>query len=182
MTPEPTNGTPHEDGQMVEIELGRIVLRDHSLSAPQYIYLREVQGERSFPIVIGYPEASEIQRIVTGLKTERPMTHELLHEAIATLGARLASVDIVDVRKNTFYARLILENESGELLGELDARPSDSIALAIRARCPLRVSESILELVRTDQGKDSLDGDSIGPSSDQPPESPPESPPGLPDF
>ena len=58
--------SPEDTAKMVEIELGRLVLRDHSVAAPQYIYLREVGGQRSFPIIIGLPEASEIQRIVTG--------------------------------------------------------------------------------------------------------------------
>lgn len=164
---------------MVEIELGRLVLRDHSMAAPQYIFLREVNGERSFPIVIGFAEATEIQRVVTGMRTERPMTHELLHETIGALGARLAYVDIVDVRKNTFYARLLLEDEAGESLGQIDARPSDSIALALRAGCPLRVSESLLELVRTDRGKDALEGDTPTPPPEEPP---PELPPELPGF
>lgn len=145
--------------KMVEIELGRLVLRDHSLAAPQYIYLREIDGERSFPIVIGFPEATEIQRVVTGLATERPMTHQLLHDAIQALGARLASVDIVDVRQNTFFAHIVLENEAGQVVATLDARPSDSIALAMRARCPLRVSEAVLELVRTDRGPDPIESE-----------------------
>lgn len=174
MTSSPENAD-EDTADMVEIELGRLVLRDHSMAAPQYIFLREVNGERSFPIVIGFAEATEIQRVVTGVRTERPMTHELLHETIQALGARLASVDIVDVRKNTFYARLLLEDEAGESLGQIDARPSDSIALALRAGCPLRVSESLLELVRTDRGRDSLEGDSPAP----PPEEPP---PELPGF
>jgi len=147
---------PDEGQKMVEIELGRIVLRDQSMGAPQYIYLREVGGDRSFPIVIGFPEATEIQRVVTGLETERPMTHQLMHDSIQALGAQLASVDIVDVRQNTFFARIVLQDEGGTVVATLDARPSDSIALAMRARCPLRVSESVLELVRTDKGQDPL--------------------------
>lgn len=158
MSPAPEEVPAGDAPKWVEIELGRIVLRDHSLGAPQYIYLREVGGERSFPIVIGFPEATEIQRVVTGMATERPMTHQLLHDAIGALGARVAHVDIVDVRQNTFFARIVLENEGGEVVASLDARPSDSIALATRARCPLRVSEDVLELVRTDRGEDQIEG------------------------
>ena len=150
MSPEP------HDLAMVPIELGRLVLRDHSVSAPQYIYLREVDGNRSFPIIIGYPEAVEIQRVVTNAETERPMTHALMHDAITQLGAKLAYVDIVDVRQNTFYAKLVLHNEAGEEVAVLDGRPSDSIALALRAKCPLRVAESVLDTVRTDDAKDAM--------------------------
>ncbi len=148
---------PNEPQKMIEVELGRLVLRDHSLAAPQYIYLREKDGARSFPIVIGFPEAAEIQRVVTGATTERPMTHHLLFDTIQSLGAKLARVDIVDMRHNTFYAQLTLEGEAGETLAILDARPSDSIALALRAGCPLRVAEFVLEGARTDEAPDMLD-------------------------
>ena len=59
--------------RMIEMELGRLVLRDHSLIAPQYVYLREKDGGRSFPIVVGFAEAAEMQRVVTGIETERPI-------------------------------------------------------------------------------------------------------------
>ncbi|MFT7671086.1 MAG: bifunctional DNase/RNase [Planctomycetota bacterium] len=174
MTPTPIEGDPVDEQKMVEIELGRIVLRDHSVAAPQHILLREIDGERSFPIVIGFPEASEIQRLVTGVKTERPMTHQLLHDTIVSLGARLATVDIIDIRHNTFYAKLMLENEAGEPVAVLDARPSDSIALALRAKCPLRISETVLDLVRTDESADKIEDESE--------ESPPDSTPDMPSF
>ena len=150
---------PTEDQEMVEIELGRLVLRDHSFVAPQYIYLREVGGQRSFPIVIGYPEAAEIQRIVTGDATERPMTHQLMYNTLRALGAQLARVDIIEIRHNTFFAQLVLADESGEPVAIIDSRPSDSIALALRAGCPLRVAESVLEQVRTDDATDPLGGE-----------------------
>lgn len=159
---------PEDEPRMIDIELGRIVLRDHSVAAPQYIYLREQGGHRSFPIVIGFPEALELQRVVTGVRTERPMTHQLLLDTIHALGARVGAVEIVDVQKNTFYARIQLVNEAGEPLAELDARPSDSIALATRARCPLRVSEAVLEEVRVDEEADPLPG----PADPEPTEDP----------
>jgi uncharacterized protein len=148
---------PSESQRMIEMEVGRLVLRDHSLAAPQYVYLREKGGERSFPIVIGFPEAAEIQRVVTGMATERPMTHQLLCDTLSTLGAKLARVDIIDLRRNTFYAQLVLEDENGETIAVLDARPSDSIALALRVGCPLRVSEFVLDTARTDEAPDVLD-------------------------
>jgi bifunctional DNase/RNase len=146
-----------EPEKLVEMELGRLVLRDHSLSAPQYVFLREKDGERSFPIVIGFPEAAEIQRVVTGVETERPMTHQLLAQALRSLGARLVRVEITDLRHNTFYAQLVLEDEDGHPLAVLDARPSDSLALASRVGCPVLVSEHVLETARTDEAPDDLE-------------------------
>lgn len=148
-----------ESEKLVEMELGRLVLRDHSLTAPQYVFLREKDGERSFPIVIGFPEAAEIQRVVTGVATERPMTHQLLSDALRSLGARLVRVEITDLRHNTFYAQLVLEDEDGLPLAVLDARPSDSLALASRVGCPVLVSESVLEAARTDEAPDLLEDD-----------------------
>ncbi|MDP6539905.1 MAG: DUF151 domain-containing protein, partial [Planctomycetota bacterium] len=73
-----------EGARMVEMSLGRVIIRDGSHQ--QHIHLRERGGERSFPIVIGTPEAAEIQRVVTRAQTERPLTHQLAHDAILALG------------------------------------------------------------------------------------------------
>ena len=134
---------------MIEVALGRIVIRDNA--DRQYIYLAERGGERGFPIVIGTPEASEIHRVVSGAECERPMTHQLTASIVEGLGARLKRCDIVDLRSNTFYAQIVLQSPSGDTTVVLDARPSDAIALALRAGCPLRVAESVLEQVRSDE-------------------------------
>lgn len=128
---------------LVPVELARIVLHAHSQH--QYIYLVESEGERRFPIVIGTTEADEIRRVIQQADPPRPMTHRLAHALVDALGARITSVDIVDLKKNTFYASITLEDERGEVVAVVDARPSDAIALALRARCPLRVSEDVLE-------------------------------------
>lgn len=134
--------------RMVDLTVSRIVI--HEGSNEQYIFLKENKGKRGFPIVIGTAEAGEIRRVVTGLQPERPLTHQLAYEAIRALGADLKRVDIVDLRNNTFFAQLVLQNQGGELTAVVDARPSDAVALALRAKCPLRVTESVLERVRTD--------------------------------
>lgn len=139
---------PMDGTTMVGLRLGRIVIREGS--EQQYIFLKESDGKRGFPIVIGTSEACEIRRVVTGLQPERPLTHQLAYEAIRALGADLKRVDIVDLRNNTFFAQLVLQNKKGELTAVVDARPSDAVALALRAKCPLRVAEAVLELVRTD--------------------------------
>jgi bifunctional DNase/RNase len=137
-----------DDVPMVDVALGRIVIREGS--EQQFIYLRELRGERGFPIVIGTAEACEIRRVVHGIQSERPLTHQLAYAAIQALGAELSRVDIVDLRNNTFFARLVLRARDGEPPAVVDARPSDALALALRARCPVRVAEHVLESVRRD--------------------------------
>ncbi len=159
----------HEGVPMVEVELGQIVIRD--ASEQQFILLREVGGERGFPIVIGTSEACEIRRVVHGIKAERPLTHELTFETIRALGAEIDRVDIVDLRKNTFFAQLVLRGGDGTIVATVDARPSDALALALRARCRVRVAEHVLELARSDNaGPDPLPP----PASEDPQQKPPE--------
>ena len=126
---------------MRDVRLERIVLYDGA--DRQHIVLRERAGERHFPIVIGSHEAGEIQRVVAGVESERPLTHRLLSETIRALGATVQSVEIVALARGTFYARLSLLGGDGDVV-DVDARPSDAIALAMRAACPIRVAESVL--------------------------------------
>jgi bifunctional DNase/RNase len=133
--------------KLVDVALSRVVIRDGA--DRQYIYLSEIDGPRGFPIVIGNNEAGEIHRVVHEIEPERPLTHALAYNAIQALGARLKSVDIVDLKQNTFYARVLLASD-GDGDGEpkvLDARPSDAIALALRAKGQIRVAESVLAKV-----------------------------------
>lgn len=139
---------PLEEPPMIDVTLNRIVIREGS--DQQYIFLREKSGARGFPIVIGTAEACEIRRVVQGVQPERPLTHQLAYESIRALGAELKRVDIVDLRNNTFFAQLVLQDETGGRRAIVDARPSDAVALALRAECPMRVAESVLESVRTD--------------------------------
>ena len=142
---------------MVEVVLGRIVIREGS--DRQYIYLQERGGPRGFQIMIGTNEAAEIQRVVARIQCERPLTHQLAFAAIEALGAHVRRCDIVDLRHNTFFAQLVLQADGGERTIVLDARPSDAIALALRAGCTMRVAESVLEEVRSDSsGPDPLPG------------------------
>jgi len=126
---------------MVDVKLSRIVVREGA--DRQYIFLSEVSGSRGFPIVIGNNEAGEIHRVVHGHKVERPLTHQLTHDVMRSLGASLEAIEIVDLKHNTFYAQLLVRTAEGESL-TVDARPSDAIALALRAHCKIRVSEDVL--------------------------------------
>ena len=130
------------DTKMIDVTLSRIVIRDGA--DRQYIFLSEVDGPRGFPIVIGNNEAGEIHRVIHGIEPERPLTHQLTFSAISALGASIQAVDIVDLKHNTFYARVVLQGSSPQEPAVIDARPSDAIALALRARCKIRVAEDVL--------------------------------------
>ena len=136
--------------KMVDVALSRIVIRDGA--DRQYIFLSEVDGRRGFPIVIGNNEAGEIHRVVHGIEPERPLTHQLAFAAIQALGASIHSVDIVDLKHNTFYAQLVLENGHDPEPTLVDARPSDAIALALRAKCQIRVAENVLVAATDSKG------------------------------
>lgn len=171
----------------VDLHLVRVVLREHS--DQQWIFLEEsapAEGHapRGFPIVIGSGEAGEIHRLLTEIDTPRPLTHQLAAEAIGALGSRVLGADIIDLRANTFYARLRLSPLGSEGQDEiaLDARPSDAVALALRYGARIRVAESLLEQVRTDSATDALPPEEVG-SEEVEPEHPgdPEGGPGSPE-
>lgn len=171
--------------RFVPVRLARVVLREGA--EQQWIFLKELAGERGFPIVIGNHEASEIHRVLADETLPRPLTHQLTLAAIEALGSKLVRVDIVDLRNNTFFARVVLAGVEEDVTEvHVDARPSDALALALRAGAPLRVAESVLEQARTDDAPDALEEDESGSDSDAedsgdgegpgaPPKAPPES-------
>ncbi len=124
----------------VRMNLARIVIQD--TSDQQIIFLREREGTREFPIVIGDPEAAAIDRRLKGYKRARPMTHDLLADVIQQLGAELEKIVINDLKNHTFYAKLVLRS-NGEVI-EIDSRPSDAIALGVASETPIFVSEHVL--------------------------------------
>ncbi|MGB9665361.1 MAG: bifunctional nuclease domain-containing protein [Ignavibacteria bacterium] len=106
------------------------------------LILREVNGNRNLPIIIGAFEAQAIAMELEGIKPPRPLTHDLTKNLIESLGATLVEVIIDELRDNTFYAKLILDISS--MTQEVDARPSDAIALSVRFRCPIFASETVM--------------------------------------
>jgi len=122
------------------MELRRIIINE--VDDQQVIVLREVDGERSFPIVIGLFEAPSIDRRVRGIATPRPLTHDLIVSAVELLGAEVRDVVINDLKDQTYFAKLRLAKD-GELI-EIDCRPSDAVAVAVTAKVPLYVSEDVL--------------------------------------
>jgi bifunctional DNase/RNase len=107
------------------------------------ILLREIGAARRLPIIIGAFEAQAIALEIEGIKPPRPLTHDLLKHMIDNLGATITEIIIDELRENTFFAKIVLE-VSG-LTNEVDARPSDAIALAVRARSPIYVAEAVME-------------------------------------
>jgi bifunctional DNase/RNase len=127
---------------MIEMELNKIVIDEKRHD--QLIVLKEKGGERVLPIVIGLAEASAIKLKISGFVPPRPLTHDLLYSAIENLEASIEKVVIDKLEENTFHAKLVLKNVSGEAT-VVDARPSDSIALAVRAHAPIFVEDEIVK-------------------------------------
>jgi bifunctional DNase/RNase len=123
------------------MELRRIVTDD--VREQYVIYLKEVEGERIFPIVIGLFEVVSIERRVKGVPTPRPLTHDLLCQAVELLGGTIQDVMISDLQDGTYFAKIRVKKD-GDLV-EIDSRPSDAIAVAVTADVPIFVSESVLE-------------------------------------
>jgi bifunctional DNase/RNase len=123
------------------MELSRIIISDNN--DHQIIYLKEVDGERAFPIVIGLFEATSIDRRVRGQSTPRPLTHDLLASTIEHLGGELQDIYISELRDHTYFAKLRIKHE-GEMI-EVDSRPSDAIAVAVTVDVPIFVSEDVID-------------------------------------
>ena len=119
----------------IQMELSRIVISE--VNDSQVIYLREVDGDRTFPILIGIFEATSIDRRVKDFPTPRPLTHDLLVNTVEEMGGELQDVVISELRDRTYFAKLRIRHE-GELL-EIDARPSDAIAVAVTCDPPLPI-------------------------------------------
>ena len=125
----------------VQVELSRIFIRE--MTEMQIIELAELEGSRSFPIVIGLPEAFAIERRLKGIEIARPQTHDLLGSIISMLGGTLLRIEINNMIEGTFFAVLVIEQNGSEL--HVDSRPSDAIALGVAHDVPILVSEEILE-------------------------------------
>jgi hypothetical protein len=108
------------------------------------LLLKEVFGVRRLPIIIGSFEAQSIALEMEGIKPPRPLTHDLLKSIIDNLGATVSEIIIDELRENTFYAKIKIEVAT--LSNEIDSRPSDAIALAVRTGAPLYVAEEVMRI------------------------------------
>ena len=126
----------------LQMELSRIIINE--INDQQVIYLREVDGERTFPILIGIFEATSIDRRVKNIPAPRPLTHDLLVSTVEHMGAEFQDVIISELRDHTYFALLRIRHD-GELL-EIDSRPSDAIAIAVSCnpQLPIYVNEEVL--------------------------------------
>ncbi len=127
---------------MIEMELNKIIIDEKRQD--QVIVLKEKNGVKTLTIVIGLLEASSIKMKLSGIKAPRPLTHDLLYSIIESLKVKVEKITIDKLENNTFYAKIFITSENQETR-VIDARPSDSIALAVRAKAPLFVEEEVLE-------------------------------------
>ena len=125
----------------MEAELSRIIINE--MSDQQVIVLKERNGDRSFPIVIGIVEIFAIDRRLKGIKPARPMTHDLLASVIENFGAKIEKIVISDLRHHVFYATLHLSLNGRKI--EIDSRPSDAIALGAALDAPIYVADHVFE-------------------------------------
>ena len=123
----------------IQMELRRIIISE--VEDQQVIVLKEADGERSFPIVIGIFEATSIQRRVREIENPRPLTHDLIVNTVEQLGGDIQDVVINDLVDGTYFAQLRIRKD-GELI-ELDCRPSDAIAVAVTAKVAIWVNEDV---------------------------------------
>ena len=139
---------PAGDG-LIQMEVSKIRIDERR--GEQVVVLKERGGNRFLPIIIGISEVTAIKMKISGIQPPRPLTHDLLKDTIAQLGATLQRVIITKLEFNTFFAKLILQTKEGELR-EVDARPSDSIAVALRSEAPIFVAEEVLNQVASSYG------------------------------
>ena len=124
----------------VEVELSRIIINE--TSDQQIIVLKERNGKRAFPIIIGIVEIFAIDRRLKGIKPPRPMTHDLLSSILDGVGAELYKVVITSLKNNTYYALIYLKSIGNEII-VIDARPSDSIIMALKTKSDVFLTDDI---------------------------------------
>ncbi len=139
---------------MIELSLKKILIDEKR--SDQVIVFREKKGNRLLPLVIGLPEAQSIQLRVREVETPRPMTHDLMTHVIRDLGASIQNIVIDRMDQQTFYAKMNLQKSSGESIS-IDARPSDCIAMALRAGAPIFAESKVMQMASVpSEGKSDL--------------------------
>ena len=143
---------------MIEMKVMGIAL-DTRTGSP-IVVLHDKENRRALPIWIGSAEASSIIRKIENLSVTRPMTHDLIISIIEKVGYKISKVEINDVEKETYFATIFLENEDDGII-EIDSRPSDAIAIAIRIDAPIYVTANVLSngSVSTDSTKDAQEAE-----------------------
>jgi len=127
----------------IPVELSKTLITEHG--EQQLVFLKEIDGPRTFPIVIGISEALAIDRRLKNIPTPRPMTHDLVSNIIDSLGGTLEKIVINDLRDHTFFATIYISTSEG--LRQIDSRPSDALAIGVGLGTPLFVSEKVLDSI-----------------------------------
>jgi bifunctional DNase/RNase len=148
---------------MIEVQVSRLGL--DSATNSYVVVLQERGGTRMLPIWIGQPEAESIVRHMHNVKGQRPLTHDLVRNLILGMGAQLKRVHITRVEKSTYYAELQIQR--GETLVHIDARPSDSIAIALRLAAPIYAADELMVEPAEEEDDDSGDVPGIGEGADE---------------
>jgi bifunctional DNase/RNase len=151
------NGT-HKASEIIEVRI-RGLMMDPSTSMP-IVVLKDVASETVMPIWVGIFEANAIALEIEKVAAPRPMTHDLARNLIRNLNARLERIVISELKDDTFYAALLLQQVDESLV--LDARPSDALALALRADCPIYVTDEVMQ-----KAKLNTTGQAEGPTAEQ---------------
>ena len=107
------------------------------------VLLKTADGNKFLPIWIGHPEAAAILMKLQGASTPRPMTHDLVTDMLGQLDAQVVRITVTELKENTFYASITVQQDGSEI--EIDSRPSDAIALAVRAEAPIFAAEEVIE-------------------------------------
>ena len=123
------------------MELRRIIISE--INDQQIVFLKEVDGPRSFPIVIGMFEATSIDRRIQGNVPPRPLTHDLLVNILGELDVDVVRVTVTELRENTFHASITVARDGTEI--EIDSRSSDAIAVAVRAQAPIFAADAVID-------------------------------------
>lgn len=126
---------------MVEVKIDSI--RVSLMSQHRVVILKDVESERYLPIWIGPYEADAITIELQEVEVARPLTHDLLKNIIGEMGASITQIVVSDLRNETFYATIVMDRNGQKM--EVDSRPSDAIALAVRARVPIYVADDVME-------------------------------------
>jgi len=132
-----------DGGGLVMIEMTIDSIRVSLMNYQRVVILKEKMAERYLPIWIGPAEADAIAVKLQGVNVPRPLTHDLLSSVIDTLGATIESIIVSELKNDTFYAKIILNIDGGQM--EVDSRPSDALALAVRVEAPIYAEEEVLD-------------------------------------
>ena len=140
---------------MIEVKIDSI--RVSLMSQHRVVVLKEANNDRYLPIWIGPFEADAITIQLQGVEVQRPLTHDLLKSIIEEMGATISHIVVSELRNDTFYARIVMDVDGNSM--EIDARPSDAIALSVRVSAPLFVNEEVMELasITPEIGLDALE-------------------------